>query len=338
MKSNYSAWEISEQAYPQQAQQQWQFLIGYGALAASTFNAQPWKCRLTEQGIDVLLDRAKLPTKSDKTGRFGFISMGCFIANIEIAASYFNWQTEVVYHNNSQPGLELIATIKFSPGQNQKLAQLFKQIPHRVTNRSLHTQQPLPDSLADQLIEYLIGSTQIALVGQNYKAEIKQISQDADLAIWSDIEFRREHVSWVRNNFTRQLDGMPGFGVGVKNIPSLLAKPIILSNKFAAIQAAKNQTALESSTAYMVISGPDNNQGWLNAGRSFQSIALYLSKLGMAVAPMGQFIEHEQARQKLSGLIDNQDGLSPQLFCRVGYPSQPVRHSPRKRPEDIIVQ
>lgn len=336
---HYKVWEILPDDYPDQisTEAQLKFLLQYGVLAPSTFNAQPWACKINDNSVEVYLDKERLPTRSDQTGRFGYISLGCFIQNIEIAATYYGWQTNVAYHSESDQSRYVhIATIALTKsgikGSNQ---ELFKAIPVRSTNRSPRLSRPLPDGLDKQVSELLLPGISLAWLDTSKQEDLINLSHTADIAVWSDVEFRKEHVGWVRSNWTLKPDGMPGFGVGVGNIPSLLARPVIMSSKFAGMQAKKNEASLKQTASYLIFTAADGPAQWLDVGRSYEKIALYLASKGIALAPMGQFIEHIPTRQKLQELVSIQ--RSPQLFCRVGYPSQSVRHSPRRSVDQIII-
>ena len=68
-------------------------IASYASKAPSGHNTQPWKFHITDSAITVLpnLDVA-LPVV-DRNNRELFISLGCAIENLCIAASYFGYTT-----------------------------------------------------------------------------------------------------------------------------------------------------------------------------------------------------------------------------------------------------
>jgi nitroreductase len=337
--SNYRAWDVDERDFPQKGslKDQLEFIVQYGVLAPSTFNAQPWACRISESKVDVYLDKERLPVKSDKSGRFGYISMGCFIENLLVAASHFVLSVaEKRAISSDGERFEHIASISVAPkNESGSPEDLFGAISSRATNRSPRLSKPLPPDMYKAIANFIPGKVSYSWLGAEAQDALIKLSHNADMAIWSDIEFRREHVAWVRSNWTRKFDGMPGFGVGVSDLPSLLARPVILSSKFAPMQAKKNENALRMTYDFLVLTGEDGPSQWVDIGKAFERIALYLAQQGIAIAPMGQFIEHEETRNGLQTLIGS--SRLPQIFCRVGYPSAGVKHSPRRPVADILL-
>lgn len=339
--ANYAAWQIDESNFPKQGNRQEQitFLLQYAVLAPSTFNAQPWGVRIINSIIEIVLDRDRMPQKSDHTGRFGFISMGCFIGGIEVAAKHFGWNAKVEYVPDApiQSSKQLVAKIHLEPIKESAKPDdidLFPQLVQRATNRSHHQPKQLPKFLEADLQKQMLPAVNIHLYGSEWQSRFMDLSKVADMAIWSDMEFRREHVEWVRSNFTKKIDGMPGFGVGIADVPSLLARPMILSPLFAGLQTKKNQQSLAHSNGFAVTTSDDDTVSWLDVGRSFIKVCLLASKLNLSCAPMGQFIEHSETRTKLQSILNLPK--PPQMFMRIGYPVNKVRHSPRRPVSDII--
>jgi hypothetical protein len=339
-QSPYLPWQVSKDDFPANGSiaEKIIFVLRYASLAPSTFNAQPWKCRIHTGGvIEIFLDHTRMPTISDKTGRFGLISVGCFIENLIIAASYFGFHTEVdIKLGSNSKNLQAVAMVRIVDGGNHSvLPGLFDTITTRVTNRSFNGHAVDVAQLATLVKGCSTEGVAITVLGPENITRIKEISSDADVEVWSNKAFRQEHVSWVRNNLTRQFDGMPGFGVGVGLVGSFMARPVILSDKFAEIQRKKNQRAIGQTTAFLVISGQDNPEEWINVGRRYERSALVLTESGLSLAPMGHFIESDVARNRLGKLVKYQN--PPQMMFRVGYPRASVAHSPRLPIEKIMV-
>ena len=71
-------------------------IASYASKAPSGHNTQPWKFHITDSTITVLpnLDVA-LPVV-DRNNRELFISLGCAVENLCIAASYFGYTTHII--------------------------------------------------------------------------------------------------------------------------------------------------------------------------------------------------------------------------------------------------
>src|SRR5690606_9040514 len=98
MKSSiYHPWQIDSGNYPNHAplEEQIKFMLGYAILAPSTFNSQPWLCQIEHNKVLIYINYQRMPHKSDKQGRFGLVSIGCFLENLLIASQALGWTSNV---------------------------------------------------------------------------------------------------------------------------------------------------------------------------------------------------------------------------------------------------
>lgn len=338
--SAYEPWFVNSKNFPKEKslKDHVLFFLKYAILAPSTFNSQPWKCHFTNSKLEIYLDHSRVTKTSDKSARFAHLSLGCFIANLGIAAEHFGYKS-ILNLKNDKPknNLALKCIVSFSKSNQKKDSlHLFNEIPKRATNRSLSQDKSVPSAVLDALKKQVSQNQKIIIFGKVDKDQIIQISKLGDKNIWTDYAFRKEHVEWVRHNLTRAKDGMPAFGVGIGLIPSLLARPVILSPVFPIFQMFKNIKALKSSSNFATLCSADTPLEWIKLGILFQKISLFLNSKGIAVSPMGQFIEDPKARNMLQEMTQKFTKLPPQMFFRMGFPKNPVRHSPRIPVEEIL--
>lgn len=338
VSDSYKAWNIAEKEFPLKGtiEKKIKFILGYGILAPSTFNSQPWKCKLSDNTLEVYLDKSKITVRSDKTQRFAHISIGAFIENILVAADYFGLSAGLKISIIDSSPLKHLATIKFTEG-NRNNNQLFDAIKKRTTNRSPSENKLIDKKILEEILKSQNENIKISILDENNKDEIVSISKTGDLNIWTDFGFRKEHVGWVRTNITRKFDGMPAFGVNVGLIPSFIAPLMILSPIFPKFQLKKNTKAIRSTKHFVVICGKDKPEEWIRFGIEFEKISLMLSNYGICVSPMGQFIEDDVARGMLEKLVNPGNGFTPQMFFRIGYPTLFVPHSPRYPVSKILI-
>lgn len=334
---SYKCWDISENNFPEKGliEEKIKFILGYAILAPSTFNSQPWKCKLKGNVLDIFLDKSKITKKSDKTERFAHLSMGAFIENLLVAADYFGLSGDTEISFDTSP-LKHISTIKFTESKKNK-NQLFDAIKKRATNRSPSEDKIVDNKILEEIEKFQNQNMEIIILNENNKDEITSISKTGDFNIWKDFGFRKEHVGWVRTNVTRKYDGMPAFGVNANLLASFVAPLMILSPIFPKFQIKKNTKALQSTKQFVVVCGNDSYEEWVNIGRIFEKISLMLAGYDISVSPMGQFIEDDSARELLRKLIKPSRNFRPQIFFRIGYPTLHVRHSPRHPVENILI-
>jgi hypothetical protein len=334
----YAVWNTDVYAYQadESVEQGIRFILSLATTAPSTFNAQPWKVSHNGTEVKVYLDMSRVPTTSDKTGRFAYISVGCFIQNVLEVASAVGTDAQVEILPQEKGNLRLVAQISMGNRSSNINQPRLKNILARATNRSTNTPRKISEKILSYLSSLILPDVDLIFLGDEVRQELCQISWDADLEIWSAKDFREEHVAWVRNNMTKQFDGMPGFGVGVGLLPSFFARPMILSPIFAKFQAYKNQRSIRSSSSFGVLVAADDHTSWLKVGMSYLKLSLACVEVGIAVPPLGQFIESNTARTRLSKICTNKN--LPQMLFRIGYPSAAVPHSPRIPVESIILK
>ena len=80
--------EPSVQDFPRiyPVQEQLRFLVRYAILAPSTRNTQPWRFRVEGECIEVLADLSRLHPVADRDRRELYLSVGCAIENLLVAA------------------------------------------------------------------------------------------------------------------------------------------------------------------------------------------------------------------------------------------------------------
>src|SRR3989344_6416885 len=112
MKQNYHPWEINLKEFAQQKDgfEQLSFLVNFAVLAPSSHNSQPWKFRIAENGIFILPDFSRALPHSDNNHRQLFISLGCALENLLVAADYyvFNSSYEYIYKDDKLPEIKII--------------------------------------------------------------------------------------------------------------------------------------------------------------------------------------------------------------------------------------
>src|SRR3989344_1768882 len=143
MKANYQSWEVRPDDFYDQktVSDQLRFLVQFAVLAPSSHNSQPWKFEVKEHQITIRPDMRRALPKSDINNRQLFISLGCALENILIAADYYGFATQVAYQESGAT----ISLQSVRPEPQQEKDHLIFSIPRRHTNRN-----PYEDRAPDQ--------------------------------------------------------------------------------------------------------------------------------------------------------------------------------------------
>lgn len=312
-------------------------LIRYATLAASGHNTQPWLFRENAQAIAVLPDFSRRTPVVDPDDHHLYVSLGCAMENLEIAARATGRSGEVVVEGEGG------ATFIFSPqpGTADPLtAELFRAIPVRQSTRSLYDGTTV--STAD--IQRLSTGVTVEDVDIVLLTERPAIDRVRDLVIagndaqMADPAFLRELKDWLRFSPSAAMetgDGLYAPASGNPPLPEWLG-PIAFDLAFKpASEADKYARQMDSSAGVAVFAARDEGPaGWIAVGRACQRFCLTATALGLKTAFVNQPVEVPELRDDMAELA----GLGSRrtdIVLRFGHaPEMP--YSPR-RPVDAVL-
>lgn len=311
-------------------------IASYASKAPSGHNTQPWKFHITDGTITVLpnLDVA-LPVV-DRNNRELFISLGCAVENLCIAASYFGYTTHIIECSIEAIILELTKnalTIEDS---------LFHQIEKRQTNRNIYNGNKISDGILQQLqsipkengIQFYFTE-----INTPFANTITQYIMKGNEIQMADIAFKNELLSWMRFN-KKQVEathnGLSYLVFGNPPLPRILARPIVSLFLKPNAQNKSDRKKIDSSSHFVVCATQrDTIEEWINLGRTLQRFLLKVTEIGISYAFLNQPCEVAalafDLREKLPVNKEH-----PTLIMRIGYAKQ-IPYSPRKKIETLLV-
>ena len=311
-------------------------IASYASKAPSGHNTQPWKFHITDSTITVLpnLDVA-LPVV-DRNNRELFISLGCAVENLCIAASYFGYTTHIIECSIEAIILELTKnalTIEDS---------LFHQIEKRQTNRNIYNGNKISDGILQQLqsipkengIQFYFTE-----INTPFANTITQYIMKGNEIQMADIALKNELLSWMRFN-KKQVEathnGLSYLVFGNPPLPRILARPIVSLFLKPNAQNKSDRKKIDSSSHFVVCATQrDTIEEWINLGRTLQRFLLKVTEIGISYAFLNQPCEVAalafDLREKLPVNKEH-----PTLIMRIGYAKQ-IPYSPRKKIETLLV-
>ena len=324
MKNNYKAWEINLEEFNNLSseEEKLRFLINFAVLAPSSHNSQPWAFSVSDNYIKITKDDNRSLPVGDSNDRQLYISLGCALENILVAANYYGYSTEVKIEN------DIFVSLSKDGVQENDLAL---SIPKRMVNRSKYKDQQISNDLMSQIKSLESDELKISIIqDEKIKSDLADVALDATAESMSNKSFRSELSKYVISNTSSKKIGMPGFGLGFPTPPSYFA-PFMLKNfDLSKITKKQDEPLLKKFTPYMVvISTKENNEkSWVEAGRVFQKLSLMACKEDVSFAVWAapiQIGDHYKKVQELLGI-----DFRPQMFFRMGYATSDMGgHSPR---------
>lgn len=324
-KPNYRAWLVKAEDYPQNGtfKEKAEFLLQYAILAPSAHNTQPWLFKIQDNEIKIYINKKRMLTDSDLLLRQTHESIGACIENLVIAADYFGFDPQVEYilaNAEEDAGKKLVANINLTKksAATPLATNLFPVITKRHSAKLNYKAEGIPENILSELnklntfdnlsLNFFSGQESVAIAAE---AVVKGTE-----AAFADPKFIEELTSWLRPNWTDKPDGMPGFTVGMPAPISWLAPKIMKRFDTGSMQAKMMSKSVLATPAFGVISGENNAEAWLLAGRLYERVALAAVKINLNTANMGAPVEVDIAAEFLKEKL----GLAqrPLIFFRIG--------------------
>ena len=331
MKPNYQAWEIKLDDYSEDfsIEDKIKFFLKFGVLAPSSHNSQPWSFRVRGNVLEVAKNNERELPFSDSDDRQLYISLGCAMGNIVIAADYYGYSCNVQYVDRGDSMCAEIVFEKIGDKKTGDSNHLIFSIPERVNNRNKYKKEIVPEELLGKFRGYMREGIRIDFVSDEKKKDLARIAVEAGIKAMEYDRFREELSHYVKNNMTRSPIGMPGFGMGIPTPISFLAPFMVKKFNMNALSRRSDLKLLSEDTPVLAVisTEKDNSETWMEVGRVYELIALEATRSGLSTAVWAAPIQIDNFYKDLQGVfgIENR----PQMFFRLGSPGRVIRHSPR---------
>ncbi len=309
-------------------------LIRYASLAVNGHNTQPWKFAIKENVIEIHPDYTRRLPVVDPDDRELWISLGCALENLLIAARATGHAAEVIY-----PDAEDMIRVNLMTDSPQDDA-LFNAIPLRQNTRSEYDGKPISAAELDLLkaLPQEPGVTARFVTSPAEREMVIEYVNQGNLSQYTDTEFVSELLTWLR--FTRKealaaLDGLYTRCSGNPEVPRWLGQMFVTGTD-SQQQADTDAKKLRSSAGALVItSESEDRTAWVRAGQMYERTALLMTSLNIKSAFVNQPIEVASLRSEFQSAM-GLDGNLPQLLLRFGY-ANGMPKSLRRPVEAILV-
>lgn len=309
-------------------------LVHYATLAANGHNTQPWKFAIKGDAIEIHPDYSRELKIVDPQHRELWISLGCALENLLLAARSSGYTAEVAYPDTTD--FIRIGLASDSLQQNP----LFEAIPLRQNTRSEYNGQPIPASDLNQIQSLPIepGVSLRFFTAANELEIIEEYVNQGNLIQYANSAFLDELIAWLRFNKKDALaamDGLYSVCSGNPEVPGWLGRMFVAGTK-PQQQADLDAKKLRSSSAAVVIaSDTEDRSAWVRTGQVYERLALQTTSLGIKSAFLNQPIEVNELRSQFQSAVGLGAAL-PQLLVRLGYANTMPR-SLRRPAEQVIL-
>lgn len=309
-------------------------LVRYATLAANSHNTQPWKFAIKENVIEIHPDYTRRLPAVDPHDRELWISLGCALENLLLAAQVTGYASEVVYPD-SQDFIRInLTTDTPQPGP------LFEAIPRRQSTRSKYDGQPVAIGDFDQLqnLPFEPGVGLHFITNPTRMESVVEYVNQGNLAQFADKAFMDELIAWIRFNKKEAFDSYDGLysaSSGNPQTPRWLGRMFVAGTK-PQQQADSDAKKIRSSAGAVIITSVlDDKTSWVRAGQVCERLALQMTSLNIKSAFLNQPIEVSTLRGQFQSAMGLGSSL-PQLLLRFGY-AEAMPKSLRRPVEQVLI-
>ena len=306
------------------------FLIRIAVLAPSSHNSQPWRFHVEDHRIDLLVDESRRLPVADPDGRELYLSLGCALENLLVAAERFD--LAYVYElipNSDEPSLA--ARVWFgtvgepTPFRDRRL---YDVVGDRHTHHGSFEDRPIPNDLMETWKRMVVepGIDLWLIESRRLRERLSLLAERADQAEFADPEFRHELANAVGRGDLG--DSWPMNWIGQWVIRHFDLGGSVGRKEAALIQSAPLLGLITAKTNHRV------NQ--LRAGMVFERIALTATLSGVRLQPISSILEVAVTRDELADLSPDPEMVPLHLF-RLGFAEPEQRESPRRPLEDVLI-
>lgn len=309
-------------------------LVRYATLAANGHNAQPWKFALREDTIEIHPDASRRLPVVDPHDRELWISLGCALENLLVAARAAGYTADVTY-----PGAADFIAVRLAVDTLQS-SPLLDAIPLRQSTRSAYNGQLVPVADLDrvQAVPLEPGVTLRFVTNPAGMATVIETVAQGNLRQYADRAFVDELLAWLRFNKKEAmaaLDGLYSRCSGNPEVPHWLGRMFVSGTKPQQQADADTEKLRSSPGAVVVASDADDKAAWVRTGQVYERLALTMTALNIKSAFLNQPIEVAELRSQFQSAL-GLGGAAPQLLVRYGYAAALPR-SLRRPVEQVLI-
>jgi len=316
-------------------------ILSAAAQAPSGHNTQPWRFAVEGLKITILPDPSRRLPAVDPDDHALFISLGCALENLVVAARDEGYDAEVDDAGLDGESPALAVHLRRVQATDDRASGLHAAIPERQSTRRTYDGRAIPS--AD--LRRLEDASRQEGVGFHLFTDPERIDplvelvEEGNRRQFSDPAFVEELVSWIRFNpreVRNRQDGLTHAVMGLPSIPRWLGRVVMTKFVTPGSQARSAARAIRSSPAMMLFTTDRAHpRGWVNLGRSFERVALTATTLDIRQAHMNMPCEVPALREDLRRHLELGEA-HPLLLLRIGY-GQPMPRSPRRPLEQVLL-
>jgi hypothetical protein len=301
-------------------------------LAPSSHNAQPWRFVLEQDAIDVFADKSRWHPVGDSDCRELFVSVGCALECLLIAADHEGFGSRTtLFPMSGDDSYVARVTIRFAgPKRDNAAANLVHAIPTRHTShrpfdpeRKLATGDLkwLREAIEDELVTLHVMDSGAGTAG------VEALVGQAEGQLFADPAYREELGRWVGA-------GALGTNWLLSKLGQFAVAHLPVRDKVVGTQARWLASAPHLG---LISSVDDRPASQVRAGQAFMRIALMCESHRIRLQPVSAPLEVSATRSALAQAFAAAN-RSPQMLFRMGYAEAETARTSRRTLSQVMMR
>jgi len=302
--------------------------------APSLQNTQPWRWVVRGAGVDLFVDRERIVTSTDGSGREAVLSCGAALDHLRVAMAAVGWEIHIDAFPNPN-NLDHMASADFTPMAYVGRARRDRAdaITVRRTDRrpfrapkDWPSLQPLLRNCVDQ---DLVG---LQVLGDDARPRLAEATRLSEALRRYDDSYHHELSWWTAPS--RENDGIPQAAL----VSGAEARGVGVNREFPTESDTEHAVRHDQAKIVLLWTPANTRADALSCGEALSAVLLECTMAGLATCPITHATELEPGRAILRELTGGRASV-PQVLIRVGIaPSGPIPAATPRRPLGEVLE
>jgi len=343
-KPNTAPWQMDKKLYPhdQPLKGKIKFLLQYAVLAPSTHNSQPWLFEIKGSSCLIYFDRSLRLLEADPKERDLYISLGCCLENLTLAAKYFGMFDKVEYHLKENLVAEVF--LHDSTGIRNEDEYIISAISKRMNARGIFEPRAVGPALIEQIRSILVEEYGFqppieTLFCQNKDdiSRLASLTAQGLMLAHGKPSFRKEMSQWIHHNLSRKRHGMPGYALRMPLVLSFIIPPAIHFFNLGKLLAKLNYKSFSSAPLVCgFFCSEESPRVWIATGRMAERLMLEFQSRGLQTSIFVASVEMGDLYKKVQEVF--RTSLRPQFLLCIGHMAATQPKTPKYSVDAKLIQ
>ena len=317
-------------------------VVRSATLAPSVHNTQPWRFRLTGDGLELHADLGRHLPATDPDGRQLHLSCGAALFGARLAVRALDHQVRLtLLPDPAHPTLLARLGVGEHREQTEQEARLLAALPHRHTVRSGFHHRTVDDGLRARLqdVARREGARLHLLEHPGHRRAVAELVAAADRAVRAHPEALRELRAWTPAADEGRYDGIPLWAYaqapGWREPDGFAVRDFDADRRQGRLHP-EIATSPPALTAVLLTVG-DQRSDWLRAGSALQAALLTAAADGVQASLHSQPLGLSGLRTLIAEELSHDDLSQVQMLLHLGHADRQGA-TPRRAPAEVLVR